>query len=154
MLEYVFFLHLTISVMKFRNIALRGPDGSLSIALPRAERYSAEQWLRRDGDARRPGEATPGVFQCDLAACVAPAGDGLKLAYVMRRDALAEECWASDILITPLVVTTPCRTGLVIDLIDLRRKGPHALWFQPDGSIEVGTSAEWCGQRPWVNLGN
>ena len=136
-----------------RNIAIRASDGRLSIALPRAEGYSLEQWLRRDGDMRKPAKATPGIFSCDTSACVASAANGLKVAYVMRRDALVEECWASDILVTPLVVKTPCRASLVIDLFDLRRNGPHAVKFAADGSFQLSDSASIRGHRPWAESG-
>jgi competence protein ComEC len=136
------------------NIALRNDAGTLSVARPRAESFSVEQWLRRDGDTRAPAEAAPGAFACDFAGCAATAANGLAVAYVTRRDALGEECWASDILITPLVVTTPCPAGLVIDLMAVRRRGTHAVRLTPDGGIaEVIDAHSVRGDRPWSRTG-
>jgi competence protein ComEC len=137
-----------------RNIALRDGAGQLSIALPRIEAYTAEQWLRRDGDARTPGDAAPGHFSCDDMACVARAANGLEIAYVLRRDALTEECWRADVLITPLIVTIACRARLVIDLSDLRAGGPHAVSLADDGTIaNVVAAREIRGERPWSRTG-
>ena len=132
-----------------RNVALRGSDGALSVALVRVEGYSVEQWLRRDGDRRSHAQAVPGGFSCDFAACVGQAWNGQAVAYVIRRDALEEECARSDILITPLVVGRSCRADLVIDLLDVRKGGPHAVFLAGNGSIAtVETSRQLRGDRP------
>jgi competence protein ComEC len=87
-------------------------------------------------------------------ACVARAGNGLEVAYVLRRDALTEECGRADVLITPLVVTIACRARLVIDLSDLRAGGPHAISLADDGTIaNVVAAREIRGERPWSRTG-
>ncbi len=52
-------------------MAVRGPDGSLAFSNARAGSFSADVWLRRDGDKRGHSDLVPGLFRCDGAGCTA-----------------------------------------------------------------------------------
>ena len=57
------------------TVALRAPDGSLKLFRPAKDEYSADEWLKRDGDgrARRTMRSRPGLMasHCDALGCIA-----------------------------------------------------------------------------------
>ncbi len=70
--------------------AVRGPDGRLA-ALGRPSGFVLEQWLKADGDGRRPGAlaAASGGGRCDRLGCTARLADGRAVALVRDRRAFA-----------------------------------------------------------------
>ena len=67
------------------TVAVRGSDGVLRLLRPAQDDYSADEWLKRDGDARDSDDAvaTPndGV-RCDGYGCIAKSRDGTLIAAV------------------------------------------------------------------------
>ncbi len=133
-----------------RTIALRMPDGKLGFIHPPKDLYSAEIWLRRDGDARDPKQASAtahnGVL-CDDYGCIATRNSGQKIAFVSRVEALTEDCAKADLVISAKPVKTSCSATQVIDLFDLLRHGTHAVHL--GGKIKIETVEGIRGQRPW-----
>lgn len=135
-----------------RNVALRGDDGRLVAAIRRVEAYSVDQWLRRDGDATRAPAPPDTMFRCDSEACAATATNGARVAYALRRSAFAEECRRADILVSRIPVRTRCPSpSIIIDISDIRRRGPHAvhLGAGPYGTDRVETAADHRSGWPW-----
>jgi competence protein ComEC len=133
------------------TIALRGSDGLLHLLRPAADTYSADEWLKRDGDARvaEAAIATPanGV-RCDEWGCIAHARDGETIAAVMRPDALAEDCARADVVLSAVPTRHACvGPKLVIDRFDVARNGAYALWFGK--TLVVQTAEAERGVRPW-----
>jgi competence protein ComEC len=132
------------------TVAIRAPDGSLKLFRPTKDKYSAAEWLKRDGDARAADNAlaTPadGV-RCDALGCIAHTSAGL-LADISRVDALAEDCAVAAIVVSEVPTRRHC-TGpkLVIDKFDVARTDGYALWLSP--SLKVETVEEARGARPW-----
>jgi competence protein ComEC len=135
-------------------MAVRGADGVLVLSSDRAGRFTAEGWLRLDGQAEKstwPDQgATPdGVLRCDAFGCIYRAG-GQVAALMRRPEALADDCGAAAIIISPEPVRARCRrVRLVIDRFDLWRNGSYALWLDPAG-IRVEHARGVRGNRPWV----
>jgi competence protein ComEC len=133
------------------TIAVRGRDGIIRFMRPPKDGYSADQWLKRDGDGRNSDAAVAtrkdGVA-CDGYGCIAKGRDGTLIAAVARVDALAEDCAHATILISAVPVGRKC-TGpkLVIDKFDVARTGGYAIWLGRD--IAVKTVEGERGQRPW-----
>ncbi len=129
-----------------RTVALRGADGLLHFIGKPKDRYAAEQWLRRDGDARAPGEAV-GMkgLACDGVGCVVPARGGL-VAVAQRPEALAEDCARAMVLVS--AENGRC-TGprVMIDAAGAARDGGYAITLAP---LKVLSVREWRGDRPWV----
>ena len=136
-------------------LAVRSADGALSVSTRRAARFSRETWLKRAGqeeDALRwPKEGFDAGrrLSCDDLGCIYRAG-GHVVALVNRPEALAEDCWAADIIVSLVPVWKDCPgAGTVIDRRDLTREGGHALWLE-DGAVRVESVDSRRGSRPWV----
>lgn len=133
------------------TVAVRGGDGVLRLLRPARDRYSAAEWLKRDGDDHMPDAAiathADGVG-CDGYGCVARAPDGSLIAAPLRIEALAEDCARAAIVVSATPIGRDCRgPKLVIDRFDVARSGGYAVWFGP--ALRVETVEGERGQRPW-----
>jgi competence protein ComEC len=132
------------------TVAIRGAGGQLRLLRPPADKYSAEEWLKRDGDSRTVQQSlatrADGV-SCDSYGCIVHA-KGILIAAAMKADALSEDCAAAEIVISAVPTRHHC-TGppLVIDRFDVARNGAYAVWLN-DG-IAVDTAQAERGARPW-----
>jgi competence protein ComEC len=133
------------------TVALRVPDGSLKLLTQARDTYSADEWLRRDGDTRISEDAvahpSDGVI-CDALGCVAKAHGGMRVAEVFRPEALAEDCADADVVISKAPVRSTCAgPTLVIDPAASVRSSGFAIWLGP--SIRWQSVEEFRGHRPW-----
>ncbi len=134
------------------SLAIRGPDGRLG-TVGRTSAFTAEQWLRADGDARLPevvGRAglTLSGTRCDRLACVAPLPGGSFVSLVTDAAAFPEDCGRAELIVTPLAAPASCGAKLVVDRISLQTTGALAL-TRSDGSWRA-THARSIGEdRPW-----
>ncbi len=143
-------------------MATRMADGAMTVSTARGARFERDIWLRRigqeeaavswvvAGEAKSDGAAAKAqMLSCDRQGCLYRAG-GKKVALVSHPAAVAEECWAADVLIATLPVRGRCPVPeVVIDRFDLWRDGAHAVWLA-DGDIRVETANGTRGRRPWV----
>jgi competence protein ComEC len=116
-----------------------------------ADGYSADEWLKRDGDGRNSDDAiatrNDGVA-CDGYGCVAKGGDGVIIAIASRVDALMEDCANAVILVSAVPVGHDCvHPKLVIDKFDIARAGGYAIWLGEE--MRVQTVEGERGLRPW-----
>ncbi|HWD26127.1 MAG TPA: ComEC/Rec2 family competence protein [Rhizomicrobium sp.] len=131
--------------------AIRAPDGTLKLFRAAKDTYSADEWLKRDGDVRQAGDAvaTPadGV-RCDALGCIAHTASGLTIADIARVDALTEDCASAAIVVSAVPTRHRC-TGprLTIDSFDVAHAGGYAVWLMPQ--LKTETVEEARGQRPW-----
>ncbi len=134
-----------------KTIALRLPNGSLGFLREPADTYSAEIWLRRDGDARETDAAIAKKAQgvrCDELGCFASMANGQTVAAVSRYEALTEDCASSDVVISAIPTRRRCKgPRLVIDRFDLSKNGGYAIWLKDTPRIETVEGER--GQRPW-----
>ncbi|GGG24301.1 ComEC/Rec2 family competence protein [Chelatococcus composti] len=132
------------------SVAVRGPEGRLAF-LGRAPAFVVEQWLRADGDARRPddGSLTDGVL-CDRDGCTARTVDGRMVALVRRPPAFVEDCARADILVTALSVPPGCAAPLVIDRARLRENGAMAIVLGKDGEDRLIGQLPAGERRAWM----
>ena len=125
-------------------VAVRAADGRLG-TLGKPGSFTAEQWLRADGDPRdaagsdaasgkaaRVALAAPGS-RCDRLGCVAPLPGGGALALVSDAAAFAEDCRRATILVTSLVAPEPCGATVVLDRLALDVSGAVALVRRGEG---------------------
>jgi competence protein ComEC len=134
-----------------QTIALRGRDGVLHLIRPAADKYSADEWLKRDGDPRTSEQAIAGLkdgVRCDEWSCIARARNGWMISAVKRMDALAEDCARADI-VSSVVPTRHTCVGpkLVIDRFDVARNGAYAVWL--GRTLRVESVESYRGTRPW-----
>jgi ComEC/Rec2-related protein len=131
-----------------RTIAIKQSSGRLAFATKPADRYAAENWLRRAGDERPPQAAIGGPdFHCDGLGCIVQV-KGKTVAIAMRAEALPEDCGAADIVITASTAHSYCRAPLVIDRQDLETNGAYVIRFGKTASTE--NVAQLRGKRPWT----
>jgi len=134
-------------------IAVRSGPGYL-LSSDRADRLVAESWLRTAGGLPSgllpaAGETVEqGAIRCDSDACII-ARDGRRIALVRETRALDEECRSSDLVLSLVRAPRACRSRTrLIDLVDLRRNGATALWF--DDPLRIDSANARRGDRPWV----
>ena len=134
-----------------RTVGVRGQDGRLVLIGKVADDFAAENWLRRMGDGRTPGEAvgTPAQgVRCDGLGCIATGRDGKLLAVSARAEGLAEDCARAQIVVSAVAARRLCHgPELVIDRIDVARTGGYAVWFGKPLRIETVEGER--GARPW-----
>jgi competence protein ComEC len=133
-----------------RTIALRGPDGGLHLLRPTRDTYSADDWLKRDGEERTSAAAlakpADGV-RCDGYGCIATTGAGLRIAAPLRPEALPEDCQQAAILISAFALDGSCwGPKIVLDQASIARAGGFAIWLSP---IRIVSVADARGRRPW-----
>ena len=136
------------------TIAVRGRDGVLRLLPSYRDGWTANEWLKRDGDehvaaaavaARRDG------VSCDASGCIAHLKAGRILAAPLRADALGEDCQAADIVISAVPIASPCiGPRLVLDRSAIDRSGGYALALSP--ALAVASVNDARGARPWNPL--
>jgi competence protein ComEC len=130
------------------TIAMRGADGALHLIGEPRDRYSAAEWLKRDGDGRLPEDAIgapTSLTRCDAYGCITHA-KGRVIAASFRPDALREDCASADIVIS--AARGQCAgPKLVIDRFDIARNGAYAIWLGRD--IAARSTQDARGVRPW-----
>ena len=136
-----------------RLMAVRAPDGSLSLSSNRREKFSAANWLRRDGRDQadswpwRVTAETSGM-RCDNLGCIYDLGTEI-LAFVHDERALLEDCQTASIIVSAVPVRGNCPSAdAIIDRFDLWRDGAHAIWLTK-AAPRIKTVAGVRGIRPW-----
>ena len=136
-----------------RLIALRTPDGSMSLSSGRTARFAAGIWMERAGVAhadRWPkGESPDGRMRCDALGCIYD-GQHHKVAFVRDARAFADDCAPGMTVVSMVPARWHCRSaGTVVDRFDLWRNGAHAIWLREAG-IRVLSVREARGDRLWA----
>ena len=132
--------------------ALRGSDGRLAV-VGKGNAFTAEQWLRADGDPREVGlKVGPALVsangRCDESGCVAPGLGGQVLSLVTDRSAFEEDCRRADIVVTALLAPASCAAPLVVDRSTLEETGALGFVYRNGGWIR--DTARAVGEdRPW-----
>lgn len=128
--------------------AVRGRDGRL-IVLGRPPVFVLEQWLKADGDPRRPDAALAAVGpRCDRLGCTLTTADGRAVAFVTDKRAFAEDCARAEILISRLRAPPGCAAPLVVDRAFLAERGATAIRLRPAGP-DIVTARGAGAAKPW-----
>jgi competence protein ComEC len=136
-------------------IAVKDGSGRYWLSSSRAGRFSADTWLRRNGQTesasfRDAADRVPSAFACDPIGC-SFAARGRDVALALSGEAVAEDCIRADVLLAVVPVRRRCRHPvLTIDRFDVWRGGAHAVWLGEDGAFRVESVAASLGNRPWV----
>ena len=142
--------------------AVRGADDTLLLSPRRAEKFTRDAWVEREGD-RGAGKWPEGddarsntspVF-CDDNTCVYKAGGHVVSFIFIKDDAtLMHACTVSDIVISGEYIDREhCPSPhLLLDKKALRENGAHALYFNKDSTVSVRTVYAGRGNRPWTGL--
>jgi len=128
--------------------AVRGKDGRL-VVLGRPPGFVLEQWLKADGDGRRPETVTGAVGpRCDRLGCTVLALDGRAVALVTDKRAFPEDCARADILISRLRAPPGCAAPLIADRSFLAAQGATAIRLGATGP-EVASTRGAGPPKPW-----
>ncbi|HUZ74817.1 MAG TPA: ComEC/Rec2 family competence protein [Stellaceae bacterium] len=134
-------------------IAVRAPDGAYLPSRVADARFVEDSWTQHAAAVLgapwpEDGSAGDGALRCDAMACLYRA-HGRVVALIRDGAALAEECGAVDLVVSPVAAHRICRHTRVIDRNDTWRRGGYAVWLDPD-RIRIATVRGWQGARPWV----
>jgi competence protein ComEC len=130
-----------------RLIGARGEDGTLALSRNRAG-FVPETWLRRSG--QEAGAEWAALWRCGRRAGCARSYGPVEVQLARNAAEVRLACRRENIVLIATVSARNCPSPrLVIDLIDLRSDGAHALRF--DGNeVEVESVRGRRGLRPWV----
>ena len=131
------------------SVAVRAPDGRLTLIGKKPNSFSAEQWLRADADGRKPAAALGGL--CDRLACIASLPDGRTLSLIHDRQAFAEDCKRAAIIVTSEYVPAYCEARLIVSRKNLVAAGAIAIKLDGD-RITLRTARSSTEDRPWSPL--
>jgi len=137
--------------------AVRGLNDSLLLSPGRADSFTRQSWIEREGGRgydEWPEDSVPQTgapVSCDADACLYGSGGHL-VSFVKNYTALAQDCGSADIVISGLYIDPDSCRGprLLLDKSVFRYQGAHALYLGKDGAITVRTVAAERGDRPWT----
>ncbi|QTL02636.1 ComEC/Rec2 family competence protein [Aquabacter sp. L1I39] len=133
-----------------RTVAVRGADGTLSIAGAGSNRFLAEQWLAREGDPRKAADRTlAAAFRCTRTLCTAPLPGGETLALVRRAEGLPAACRTTQILVSAHHPSGPC-AARIFSAAEMTATGALGLRRGPDGAWLSVPSRPARLDRPWM----
>lgn len=132
--------------------AVRMADGTLALTASRPS-YTAEQWLRYEGETKTPREAAnSGFMHCDGRGCIYREDGRPLIAFPASLGAVAEDCERADIVVAsvsiPRQMRKECAAGLVLDYFFFWRNGATAITL--DEEPRIVTARQVRGERPWV----
>lgn len=132
-----------------RMVAVRGPDGRLSLMTTGSDDFTLREWLAADADARSSRDDTLSAqVRCDDLGCVAPLQGGGVVALAQSAEALADDCVRAAVVVTQRQAPSHCRAQ-VIDREVWRRYGAAALTRAGD-TFNVVFARPQGFDRPWA----
>lgn len=129
--------------------AFRQADGRLLVLGP-VPAFTVEQWLRSDGDGRRPSDPTlRNPSRCDKLGCTATLVDGRSVSVVIDKRAFEEDCRRAAIIVSRLPAPPGCTAGTVLDRAHFARHGATTLRLGSSGLV-METVRGPNERRPWL----
>jgi competence protein ComEC len=130
-----------------RVVAVRGPEGKLSIFDARRSRIAAENWLAADGDGRKLTAELAAGFACNPMQCSARLRDGSTVVVVRADEAFADACRDAALIVTRLELPVNCAAP-VVDPRMLATTGAISL-RRVNGKWAADPSRSPLADRPW-----
>jgi competence protein ComEC len=135
-----------------KNVAVRDADGLLTVVSGRRAKFTAEEWLERDGDARPISQSAragrEGVWNCTDGICVAEVA-GRRVAYLERKGDARAACGQGFAVLIAARTIDPCRDGTTVTPRDADAVGAMTLTFEESGVV-ADTVRDHIGVRPWT----
>lgn len=130
------------------GVAVRAASGSLAV-IGRPGNFVTAQWLKADGDERRPDDASvKPASACDGLGCVMRLPSGRAVAWSRDPATIAEDCGRADLVVTPLRWRGAC-AALLVDRVTLDRFGAISVRDEP-GGLRARSAREPEAPRPWT----
>jgi competence protein ComEC len=132
-----------------RMVAVRGPDGRLSLITTGSDDFTLREWLGADADARGTRDETlSSHVRCDDLGCTAPLLGGGVVSLAQSADALVDDCNRAAIVVTQRQAPPHCKAQ-VIDRGVWRRYGAATLTRAGD-KFEISFARPPGHDRPWA----
>lgn len=134
-------------------VAVRLADGTLALSSGVTEEFTAERWLRRNGqiaaEVWERGPLKERGPRCDIQGCIFISGRHT-VSVVRGQGAFAEDCQTASVLISNLWHRRRCASETaIIARRELRTGGAHAIYLDGAAPRIVSVNAA-RGRRPWV----
>jgi competence protein ComEC len=131
------------------GVPVRGSSDQLVI-MGRAPAFVVEQWLKADGDARKPDDPSlKSGPRCDPLGCVAELQDVQTIALINDRRAFPEDCRRATFVVTRLSAPSTCRPPVLLDRAFFAAHGATAIRLSSAGH-EIVTTRRPDETRPWL----
>lgn len=135
---------------EFANWAVRLEDESWLTRQGGEKNFVIKQWQQQAGAAdfiNLIEAPETEQMRCDALACLYQA-KGQTVLFVQDAAALAEDCGAADLIITPLW-QQPCQQGKTVDGARLKWRGATSVMLRPNAIPEIRSVRARWGARPW-----
>ena len=134
-----------------RMVAVRNPEGRLSLMTTRSDDFTLREWLAADADARETRDETlSSHVRCDDLGCTAPLIGGGVVALAQGADALVDDCRRAAIVVTQRQAPPHCKAQ-VIDRDMWRRHGAVAL-TRAGETFDLRFARPPGYDRPWAKV--
>ncbi len=127
-------------------IAGRGEDGQIWVSRRRAEKYAAQTWLRRDGEARpdRNSAYKRREWSCTARRCRGWTGDDWRIVYLRKGEARPEDCLDKMVLIAPHLTSDPASGCLFLGRDRVAGASGMTVTFPPKVVPTVRRAQSWA----------
>lgn len=134
-------------------IAVRTADGGYAFSTLTSSKFERDIWARRAGlrSSQSHWRQVGQDLRCDALGCIYLKNDKM-VAIAQTPEALMEDCWRSDVMISIVPSQTACvPRHLFVGPKQLVDHGTHAMWLNDSRErIRIETVASHRGSRPWV----
>jgi competence protein ComEC len=134
-----------------RMVAVRNPEGRLSLMTTGSDDFTLREWLAADADARGARDDTLSMHvRCDDLGCTAPLRGGGVVALAQSAEALADDCNRALVVVTQRHAPPQCKAH-AIDRKLWHRYGAATLTRTGEG-FEIIFARPQNHDRPWAKL--
>ena len=131
-------------------VAVQDANGNYVFASGTKNKFASGKWLQGNGESTGllDAEARPG-WDCTSVDCFTDMAP-MSISYLHEKSGQGSYCPPTPIIIADYPLHHACREArLVIDRIDVWRKGAHAIAFS-GGRYALTTARDEQGSRPWA----
>ncbi|MFY9784607.1 MAG: hypothetical protein WBZ23_02380 [Pseudolabrys sp.] len=134
-----------------QTVAIRGPDGRLSVLRSSRDTFAVKEWLAAGADARTPKDAilNTGVT-CDAIGCIGRLADGRLASMALEVEAFAEDCARAAVVVSARGAPSSSCAATLVDRGVWRKHGAIA-----SGAANTSSKASHFPsgyQRPWTRV--
>lgn len=130
------------------GLLARNTNGKLTL-LGRPSAFVIEQWLKADGDSRKPDDSTlRNGAACDPSGCIVTLPDGKTISWSRDPVTVSDDCERANLVVTPLRWDGACK-ALMVDRRTLDRFGSISI-RSTEGGLIAKTGRRVDAPRAWA----
>jgi competence protein ComEC len=134
-----------------QTVAIRGPDGRLSVLRSSRDTFAVKEWLAAGADARTPKDASLNTgVTCDAIGCIGRLADGRLASMALEVEAFAEDCARAAVVVSARGAPSSSCAATLVDRGVWRKHGAIA-----SGAANTSSKASHFPsgyQRPWTRV--